>query len=269
MKKLALFLAVLFITGMFLSTLAFSVEIPLRVVVNGDELIFPDAKPFIDLQGRTQTPARFIGEALGATASWDGKAKKATFEKGSKKLILYIGKKEYEFNGQKKQMDTVALLKNDRTFVPARYVSEAFGATVRWESAIKTVYIETNKVPQPTVTPGGTENIAGFIVPRGIELIVASYETSNYYDSTITIDYLKRNVEKQKNDAEKILLQRFSQDIVSQIMNHVRPKMKPEDIIEQKELYDAKVNQYIVIEESTSDTLTICIYKKGLKPVLN
>jgi len=29
-----------------------------------------------------------------------------------------------------------------RTFVPARYVAEAFGATVSWNAAIKTVYID-------------------------------------------------------------------------------------------------------------------------------
>jgi len=40
------------------------------VVVNGEELYFPDEKPFIDANGRTQTPARFIGEALGATVTW-------------------------------------------------------------------------------------------------------------------------------------------------------------------------------------------------------
>ncbi len=269
MKKLALFLAVFFITGMFLSIQNFAVELPLRVVVNGTKIVFPDAQPFIDAQGRTQTPARFIGEALGATASWDAPAQKATFEKGGKKLILYIGKKEYDINGQKKQMDTAASLKNNRTFVPARYVAEAFGATVKWDSAIKTVYIETNKVPEPTITPGDTENIAGFIVPKGIDLTVTSDESSKSYESDITINFLKRDVEKQKNDAEKILLQRFSQDIVTQIMNHIRPKMKSDDIITQKEIYDAKVNQYIVIEESISDTITIWIYKKGLKPVLN
>jgi len=269
MRKSALILAVVFIVGMLLSTMPFAAAIPISVVVDGKDIDFPDSQPFIDTQGRTQTPARFIGEALGATASWDGKAKKATFEKGGKKLILYIGKKEYELNGQKKQMDTAALLKESRTFVPARYVAEAFGATVRWDGAIKVVYIDTSKVAQPTSTPGGTRNVAGFIVPKDIDLLVASFETSNYYDAAITIDYLKRDVEKQKDDAEKILLQKFSRDIVNQVMSHVRLKLTEEDIIEQKVFYDKGVNQYLVIEKSVSDTATIWIYKKGLKPELN
>jgi hypothetical protein len=128
-------------------------------VVNGDRLYFPDAQPFIDSNGRTQTPARFIGEELGATVTWDGTAQKATFVKGNKKLILYIGKKEYELDGNKLQMDTAALLQDGRTFVPARYVAEAFGATVRWDSAVRTVYvdiIEAVSTPEPVITPGPT-----------------------------------------------------------------------------------------------------------------
>jgi len=39
--------------------------------------------------------------------------------------VLQIGNKNYEVNGQQKQMDTVALLKESRTFVPVRFVSEA------------------------------------------------------------------------------------------------------------------------------------------------
>jgi hypothetical protein len=122
-------------------------------------LYFPDAQPFIDANGRTQTPARFIGEELGATVTWDGTVQKATFVKDSKKLILYIGKKEYELDGKMLQMDTAALLQDGRTFVPARYVAEAFGATVSWDSAVRTVYVDIAKVvstPEPTFTPEST-----------------------------------------------------------------------------------------------------------------
>jgi len=268
MRKSALILAVVFIVGMLLSTMPFAAAIPISVVVDGKDIDFPDSQPFIDTQGRTQTPARFIGEALGATASWDGKAKKATFEKGGKKLILYIGKKEYELNGQKKQMDTAALLKESRTFVPARYVAEAFGATVRWDGAIKVVYIDTSKVPQPTSTPGGTRNVAGFIVPEDIELMVAADKYSTSCDLSFTLHFLRGDIEKQKDDAEKILLQRFGQDTVKQIMDHIRPKIDSDYVIEEKVIYDKKADQYIVIPKSDGDAIILEIYKKGVKPSL-
>ena len=159
MKKFILLLTLIFSTSIILSTVSFSAA-TINVVVNGDRITFPDAKPFVDAQERTQTPARFIGEALGATASWDGKTKKATFEKGTKKLVFNIGKKEYELNGQKMQMDTTAIVDNLWTFVPARYTAEAFGATVRWESIIKTVYIDLKS--EPTT---GEKVVGGFRGP--------------------------------------------------------------------------------------------------------
>ena len=74
-------------------------------------------------------------------------------------MILYIGKKEYELDGKTLQMDTAALLQEGRTFVPARYVAEAFGATVRWDSTVRTVYVDMVKVvstPEPIITPQPT-----------------------------------------------------------------------------------------------------------------
>jgi hypothetical protein len=159
MKKITFAIAVVLVMVALFSVFNVFGEMPLRIVVDGERLYFPDAQPFIDSNGRTQTPARFIGEELGATVTWDGTAQKATFVKDSKKLILYIGKKEYELDGNKLQMDTAALLQDGRTFVPARYVAEAFGSTVRWDSAVRTVYVDIVKVvstPEPIITPGPT-----------------------------------------------------------------------------------------------------------------
>jgi len=85
-------------------------------VVNGTKINFPDAEPFIDENSRTQVPIRFVGEALGADVSWDGIQKSDNNIK-RKKSSASIGNKNYEVNGQQKQMDTVALLKESRTFV--------------------------------------------------------------------------------------------------------------------------------------------------------
>jgi len=146
----------------------------------------------------TDTPARFIGEALGATVTWDGNAKKAVFEKSETTLVLFIGKREYEVNGQKKQMDTEALLIEGRTFVPARYVAEAFGATVSWNAAIKTVYIDMDKTGK-VENEGDTREVAGFIVPKGIDLAVAEEkQDSSSYEVTFTISFLRKMLKSRK-----------------------------------------------------------------------
>ncbi|MCL2167428.1 MAG: copper amine oxidase N-terminal domain-containing protein, partial [Clostridiales bacterium] len=35
----------------------------IKVIVNGKDIRFPDAQPFIDSNGRTQVPMRFVAEA--------------------------------------------------------------------------------------------------------------------------------------------------------------------------------------------------------------
>jgi len=157
MKRIVKILTVVLIVTYLLSLPTLAIELPIRVVVNGTKINFPDAEPFIDENSRTQVPIRFVGEALGANVSWDGNTKKVTITLNGKKVVLQIGNKNYEVNGQQKQMDTVALLKESRTFVPVRFVSEALGATVKWNANIRTVYIDMNGDVAPSPEPtGGT-----------------------------------------------------------------------------------------------------------------
>ncbi len=258
MKKLALFLAVLFITGMFLSTASFAASSAITVVVSGNRIVFPDAQPFIDSQNRTQTPVRFIGEALGATVSWDATTRKATFEKGSKKLMLYIGKKEYDINGQKMQMDTAALIKDNRTFVPARYVAEAFGATVRWDSVIKTVYIELK--PEAT---NGDNVVGGFKVPADTNVAVTKLKLMDNVEAAFLINFLKPDIEGQKSDFKDMLLQKFEGDIVDGIINHINTKKDRFDELPEKFFFSKKTNQYIWVKESVFADINILVFVKG------
>ncbi len=268
MKRLVVSMLTVFVLTILLTNVSHAINIPLRVVVDGEEVNFPDAQPFIDANGRTQTPSRFIGEAIGATVTWDGNAKKAVFKMGGTTLELFIGKKEYQLDGQKKQMDTEALLIDGRTFVPARYVAEAFGATVRWKEEIKTVYIDTDDVGK-VVDEGDTREVAGFIVPKNIDLAVAGSREGSNYEATFTIAFLRKDVEKQKDDMEKILLQRLSEDTVKEIMGLVRTKVKDTDVIEERYFYDKKTGQYMYMPKSwpiRGSTITLYIYIKGYKP---
>jgi hypothetical protein len=158
LKRMAKVLTGLFVFTVLFASLQVSAELPLRVVVNGDKVNFPDAQPFIDENGRTQVPVRFVSEALGANVEWDGTTKKVSVNLNSRKVILTIGKKEYVVNNQSYQMDTVALLMESRTFVPLRFVSEALGATVIWEQNTRSVYIkfDPNASPAPIPTPTAT-----------------------------------------------------------------------------------------------------------------
>ncbi|MFZ5988090.1 MAG: copper amine oxidase N-terminal domain-containing protein [Bacillota bacterium] len=262
MKKTALLLlAVIFMTGMLLTNFTLAGELPLRVEVNGTKLIFPDAKPFIDPQGRTQTPARFIGEALGAVVKWDGTAKKATFEVGSKKLTLFVGKKEYDLNGQNMKMDTVALLKDGRIFVPARYVAEAFGGTVTWDAVVKTVYISFSN----DISEDGPKVVGGFKVPEDTNVIVTKIELKEEVEAAFEVNLLRKDFAKQKADLKEMLLQKFESNIVDEIMAHINQKTEESYVLPGKFFYSTKNDQYIWVKESRFIDINVLVYVKGYK----
>ncbi len=251
MKKVILVITVVLVMVSIFSVLNVLGEMPLRMVVNGDRLFFPDAQPFIDVNGRTQTPARFIGEELGATVTWDGTAQKATFVKGSNKLILYIGKKEYELDGKKLEMDTAALLQEGRTFVPARYVAEAFGATVRWDSVIRTVYIDTNVSVVPT--PQATKDpITGWIKVE-TDLTYVEYSMSIIWDPDETI------LNSRYDTAEKMFSERYGNDISNQVFTYARLKKTRQDKIEMKEF---KYKDQIISVFGADAGVEIKVWKK-------
>lgn len=110
------------------------------VVVHNVPLFF-DTEPYIDANSRTMVPVRAIAEALGAAVDWDGALRQVTLVKNGTTIKLAIGSSVATVNGVPMVMDTVAVLRNSRTMVPVRFVSEFFGAQVGWDGATRTVIV--------------------------------------------------------------------------------------------------------------------------------
>jgi len=103
----------------------------LQYTVNGTPMMF-DVAPYLDTKAnRSMIPMRFIAEAFGATVTWDDATKTQTIQlKGNTfKLTQNVALPD--------GMGT-PVLKNDRFFVPLRYVSQMLGATVDWDDATQT-----------------------------------------------------------------------------------------------------------------------------------
>ncbi|OPZ92387.1 MAG: hypothetical protein BWY74_01604 [Firmicutes bacterium ADurb.Bin419] len=113
------------------------------VTVDGKVVNFPDAKPFIDANGRTLIPVRFVTEDLGAIVEWNQEYQEVTIKKDNVNIRIIINNRNIVVNRSVKTMDTEAIIKEGRTFVPIRYVAEALGATVGWNASTKTVIITT------------------------------------------------------------------------------------------------------------------------------
>ncbi len=115
---------------------------PIKVSVEGKQVLWKDAEPFIDANNRTMVPLRAVAEALGLTVSWDSQAREAGFSDGKRTLFFPIGSSEARTGeGGTVVMDTAAVIVNSRTYAPIRYLAEFFGYKVDWDGKKKTVLL--------------------------------------------------------------------------------------------------------------------------------
>lgn len=114
-----------------------------HVFVNDSFVDFPDQYPYINDDGRTLVPVRFVAQELGAKVEWNGLDRAVTITKDDTTISLKIGESKALINDKEIVFDTKAVIENNRTMVPVRFISEAFGATVRWVENERSVKIET------------------------------------------------------------------------------------------------------------------------------
>lgn len=115
-----------------------------KATISGESFTL-DAAPFIDASSsRTLVPVRFISEALRSEVLWDSKTKKVTIanKELEKTIALWVGSKTAKVNGDNYALDVApVIMPPGRTFVPLRFISEAFGAEVQWDSTKKEITI--------------------------------------------------------------------------------------------------------------------------------
>ncbi len=119
----------------------YEVEVMVRV---DDAPISFDSEPYIDDNDRLMVPLRAISEALGAQVGWDESSRRVTIIKENDEINFTIDDSTAYLNGEAKEMDTNPVIRNDRTMLPARYVSEYLGADVDWLEDWEIVNIDLN-----------------------------------------------------------------------------------------------------------------------------
>ncbi len=113
----------------------------ISVRVGGEKVGWTDALPFIDENNRTLVPLRAVANALGLNVSWNAATREAVFTKNGRTIRFPIGNQTAFTSEGVLQMDTAAIIQNDRTYAPIRYLAEYFGSTVGWDAATRTVLI--------------------------------------------------------------------------------------------------------------------------------
>ena len=75
---------------------------------------------------------------------------------GARRAFLTIGSETATIDGERKEMDVAPFIRNGHTFVPVRFLAEAFGAAADWEpkdAAVEQVFL-TREDRQITITIG-------------------------------------------------------------------------------------------------------------------
>lgn len=141
------------LAGVLLTTAAYGVvsantteaksAVQVEVMLDAKKMKFPDAKPFQDQQGSVMVPIRFVSEALGGKISYSKSGGKTTVEvkKGTDTVKMTVGQTTALVNGKSKSYGTKIILKDSRTFVPLRLVSEGLGEKVSWDKIGRWVWI--------------------------------------------------------------------------------------------------------------------------------
>ncbi|WP_068505832.1 copper amine oxidase N-terminal domain-containing protein [Paenibacillus kribbensis] len=91
--------------------------------------IASDVKPEIK-DKRTMVPLRVFSENLGTRVEWSNS--KVILTKSDMKVILTLNSSTAEKNGKKMLLDVKPYMKNNRVFVPLRFIAETFGCNVNY-----------------------------------------------------------------------------------------------------------------------------------------
>jgi len=139
-----------------------------------------DVAPYID-QDRTFVPVRYLGYALGVQengVTWDNALRKASLTLPPNTVELAIGDKRIVTNGQAQAIDVAPQLKYDRTFLPARFVAEGLGYSVKFEQdgGLDYVICWPKGAPEPDVS-AVKDYVAKNTLPPGVKPMPAQLVT--------------------------------------------------------------------------------------------
>lgn len=213
------------------SQAAFANEVSL--VFNGKNLS-SDVAPVIK-SGRTLVPVRVITESLGADVDWDQAARKVTIIKHDSTIELTIDQPVVYKDGTRiSDLDVPAQITGGRTMVPIRFISENFGATVKWDGASRVVSVDFE------------EKLDG-MTPE--ELMLKTTEAMQKY-----------NTYKFRGAAE---IKLNSPDLPQELTMEMTMEGSYKKNADKAEVYTKQIMELPVIEGAPITSMTIEVYSDG------
>jgi len=152
-KKLLPVLVVLLV--LMFSSMTLSAA-PKDITIYIDETAIESDTPPVILNDRTMVPLRVISENLGAKVFWNGTDRTVTIYQGTLNMIFTIDAPIMLVNGMVVELDSPAVIYENRTMVPLRLIGEMMDMNVRWDGTERAVYID-HKTPSTFLAVTSTQ----------------------------------------------------------------------------------------------------------------
>ena len=130
-------------------------QAPAPQIYLNNQLLQTEVSP-VQQNGRVLVPMRSIFEDLGATVNYNDLNRSITATKGETVIRMALGSRNAMVNGLGVMLDVPAKAYYGRTLVPLRFVSEAMGAKVNYNSNTRVVMISGKGYES-----GGNSQVAG------------------------------------------------------------------------------------------------------------
>ena len=127
------------------------------LTINGKEVEVET--PYAVGAGVTLVPVRVITEAFGAKVGWEGATQTIPIEYPDVNIVLQIGNKIAEVNGNAETLLASPEISGGRTMVPLRFISETFGAEVSYDADTKAITVTKKKSDDGSIVEGGIESL--------------------------------------------------------------------------------------------------------------
>lgn len=109
------------------------------IVVDGQ--VLKTDQPPINREGVILLPMRAVFEALAAQVQWLPRAGKIVARRTGYVVELWINTPVAQVNAAPVQLRMPPVLVEGTTYVPLRFVAEAFGGKVRWDGLSQTAFV--------------------------------------------------------------------------------------------------------------------------------
>lgn len=144
MKKLMATFAVTAMLTAGLPVASYAASAPIKIMIDGAELK-SGAAPLM-VNGSVIVPSKKIFESLGATVEWNQAKQQLKATKGSTAIVLTIGSKSAQLNGEVIALNTAPQVIKGTTYIPLKFVAEAFNSTAAWNPKTNCVTINSKLI---------------------------------------------------------------------------------------------------------------------------